>query len=322
MVNRFHDFPEDILREILEVAAHDGGELNWACALVSKKVQGWVERILYEDIVVTSGYKMLKLHRTQLNHPSKPPRFFQTVVKGLHFDRKQASFPEACDIVSACTSVVRLTVNVGSLTEFSHGMDGNLQPKRIHLPILMLLVRRDLELSFTSPRSPGTLRAVFQNVTHLELDRTFFMKDMSWETFSLLPSLTHFSLSTAESLHHVYVFDSAKRNLVLAAPHFPSALIACIFYIPKFSVLSIARQQAEVNLVALDGRIVVAVDEGYYRTMLELGEKGVWLVRDAIWVAQRGGNNAMHLQDAEEALWRRAEAKISERRQRTKIALS
>ncbi|TEB29743.1 hypothetical protein FA13DRAFT_625209 [Coprinellus micaceus] len=124
---RFHEFPEDISRLIFETAAGTAGRPNdyllgrkstspWSLALVSKRVKGWTEPLLYHRIHVSAGDRGRLLKRTVRDHPSKAPDFFTIHVKQLVFDGP-TRWPTSTfrEIAKACTGV-------RSLTDYSAGV--------------------------------------------------------------------------------------------------------------------------------------------------------------------------------------------------------
>ncbi|KAF6741928.1 hypothetical protein DFP72DRAFT_226175 [Ephemerocybe angulata] len=317
----FRDFPEDLIRSIFESALEDPDDLNWECAMLSKAVQRWVEPLLYRQIVLNTTKRVSLLHRTvldvttsQSSRSMKARSFFQTHVKlfcmttvdpdfwNLMFDIFLECSSAICNLychvllnAAAARSVPKLRVGEHTVWERVH-------PKRLRIP----------ELMFT-PARRNFNQTVFKHVTHLDLywRPTEDSNPWDWRSLSLLTALTHLCFSPSippESL------PSASQSLRSAVPHFPPALIVCIFFIPYTQDLSDAYQHIEENgpRRLKDDRVVIAVDFRYWDEQSRIGLESV-LEGEIIW--RHSHNNSTEARkDNEGPLWDRAESVITKRR--------
>ncbi|KAJ6487196.1 hypothetical protein C8R47DRAFT_517813 [Mycena vitilis] len=181
--------PPELERAIFElVAAYDLLPDSWthqhigdtALALpqVCRRVQSWIEPIIYERIsFVWSANGASPVPRFLATISARPASFFAAHVKHFYFDRSLA--PSAVQrILGVCTGVVSL----GCYHSYSA-----LEPLLAPLPLQRLLVS---ELTLPSPLRE--LPPCVASLTHLGLAHTLPSDPAA--AFAALPSLTHLAV--------------------------------------------------------------------------------------------------------------------------------
>ncbi|THU90900.1 hypothetical protein K435DRAFT_863925 [Dendrothele bispora CBS 962.96] len=106
------ELPSELEREIFELAArtHKGTALN--LALVSRRTQIWMERLLYQSIVLDSTDQLRHFLRTVA---VRPPSFFAEYVKRLYLTTF-VDLDTALQLLSVCTGITHLTSWAGPET--------------------------------------------------------------------------------------------------------------------------------------------------------------------------------------------------------------
>ncbi|KAF6741916.1 hypothetical protein DFP72DRAFT_1179877 [Ephemerocybe angulata] len=328
---RFCLLPEDIARTVFEMAANDPDSPNWTCALVSKKVQSWVEPILYRQIIfgLDNSRKMPLLHRTLLsslalsnNYPTsfKKPSFFSKYVKTLSLN-VVPNWNALIGLLNACPNIHRLDfhrwmeahrvdeLSVGNLPAWQSFQ----QLRRLHAPG-MLFEPSYRHFRFDTGDHQNTM---FRRLTHLELYWDETLRFWSWGSLKSLPCLTHLCISPSPKIEAIELASAQLRGALAC---FPPTLVVCVFTITSAHWFDNARDLVEDNGSTLDERIVVAVGDDYYWRQIAKGEQGQWLAREAIWRMQSSDLKAAV--DNEDAFWKRAEKKVSERRRGQKSRLT
>ncbi|KAJ2935896.1 hypothetical protein H1R20_g1198, partial [Candolleomyces eurysporus] len=210
--DRFSDLPEDIGRTVFELAAENGDGPR--CALVSKRVQFWVEPKIYYRVMLQHAAVAKLFCRTLLDpETSKPPEFFATHIKIFVV----AEFSVREEIVAAlkkCLGVQTLVIwdSSSSIQEVFSSTDT--LPNPTGVSIWIPEVQDD---AFHSP--------IFRNVTHLDLacfqdDDLKQVKDLSQ-----LNCLTHFSLGLY--YHSSSPAGMAREALRLCASKLRILIIWC-----------------------------------------------------------------------------------------------
>ncbi|KAF5320227.1 hypothetical protein D9611_011360 [Ephemerocybe angulata] len=224
-VDYFHDFPEDIVRTILEAATSDTDEPSWACARVSRKVQGWTEPILYRHIRVehTSASAIL-LARTVNSHPAKPAPFFATYVKSLFIDFWDGKEPTTIiSILGACPNIVELHFSTSYLGEpFLVGKHSAWKgfSKLERLRIAPYMFSRSHFTFISGPLE----NPMFAFLTHLELPWDGYrLQGQRWNlpSFSSLQALTHMCLAYEVGINPLGMFVQVRSWV----PHIPTQLM-------------------------------------------------------------------------------------------------
>ncbi|KAJ7621972.1 hypothetical protein DFH06DRAFT_769494 [Mycena polygramma] len=181
--------PPELEREIFElVAVYDLLPDSWthqhigdtALALpqVCRRVQSWIEPIIYEHIsFLWSANGAEPVPRFLATISARPSSFFATHVKHLYFDRSIA-LSAVQQVLSACTGVVSLGYH-----HPSSALERILAP----LPLQRLLVSE-----LTLPSSPRNLPPWAASLTHLGL--AYALPPNPTAAFAALPSLTHLAV--------------------------------------------------------------------------------------------------------------------------------
>ncbi|KAJ2929606.1 hypothetical protein H1R20_g7496, partial [Candolleomyces eurysporus] len=198
---RFSELPEDVGMLIFQLIAEADGETGRSCALVSQKVNAWVEPILFRNIAIRDDSQLATFHRQYIRSSKwrKPRQFFELHVKSLIlvFGALHKSYDS--DFVVAM-AILKLCSNVETLALpgfFSHVKQRNalrdlqkfmtspgLSPRRLYIGST-LFPRK--QLHFSHP--------IFQRVTHLEFLRwVTHSEKWGWSTLRCLTHLTHLSL--------------------------------------------------------------------------------------------------------------------------------
>ncbi|KAJ2912132.1 hypothetical protein MD484_g8280, partial [Candolleomyces efflorescens] len=196
----FSDLPEDVCRLVFEFAAELDEQSGRACALVSRKVNTWIDPILYRKIVIKSVKQLRNLLSVVQNidrgKSTKRPDFLSTHVKTIIVDYGRLTGKDVLPILKPCRSIEVLALWHGLTPEgrlSKHIMDfmasPDYSPRRISI-INTMFPRDDLHFSYP----------IFRNATHVELQweetgpnsRTI---DVGWDTLRCLPRLTHLSVN-------------------------------------------------------------------------------------------------------------------------------
>ncbi|KAJ7697640.1 hypothetical protein B0H17DRAFT_1051679 [Mycena rosella] len=197
------DLPVELEREIFEIAATTDTGTALRLALVARRVQAWVEPIIYSRVVVAHvpevgggqyarailaprwharGQKIarapqIRVHRFIRTIPFRPASFFARYVKRLHVGN--LSEPELVTVLTTCAGISELGWSSSTVTA----------PVAAALPALTL--RRlsvDHSFDFQFPGVPP-----FAALTHLDLtfhDTPYQLRIPPLEPFA---ALTHFS---------------------------------------------------------------------------------------------------------------------------------
>ncbi|KAF6758929.1 hypothetical protein DFP72DRAFT_164565 [Ephemerocybe angulata] len=306
---RFQDLPGDLIYSVFEAAADDAEKPNWNCALVSKRVKTLVEPMLYRHIVLNTYKGMELLHRTIVYPSSKPSGFFSTHVKTLEIGAC-SSWPDVFDILSAVPHLSALYFRIKTRDSIEHSdlevgrhpVWEVLKPKRLCIANKSFLPSHRHFHTSRCGNVGASLNPLFTNVTHLELPWGPPGESWACPSLSQLTTLTHLCFSAPPTLSGIH--DAASDIVKEAIPHFPIALIVCVFSIPFTQWFVNARELVEATGGRLHPRVVVAVSEYYYNSIL--GSE--WIKKRAIWRVTSVCEGRLH----EDAFWERAEAKVRE----------
>ncbi|KAJ7490263.1 hypothetical protein B0H11DRAFT_1017811 [Mycena galericulata] len=167
-------FPEDLERLIFEQAASDDRTTACRLALVARRVQSWIEPIIYRSIILTSA--------TLAPFASKSPEFYRRFVKQL---RIVSRVQNMMTILSLCQGVTDLCLRLLPAKNISggHPLDspiGNLRLRRLDALLTTLLHGFPPEFD----------RPFYSNITHL-----IIVDDWSqwkeWRDLCNIPHLSH-----------------------------------------------------------------------------------------------------------------------------------
>ncbi|KAF8581794.1 hypothetical protein K439DRAFT_1662123 [Ramaria rubella] len=183
----FFNFPPEIVRLIIELAAAMCPHMTLTLTLVSKEVRAWVEPVLYHTVILWTP-RTVELFRVVF--AAKPPSFFTTHVKNLFINDGSGT-----DIIQACSRVERLAayplVLVGlpdSDVEENDPVSCDPGPESLMTyagcptPLEVMLMGSLEDVPWASP--------LFGNVLYLYLGLEPPPPEIACD-ISLLPSLTH-----------------------------------------------------------------------------------------------------------------------------------
>ncbi|KAF6751317.1 hypothetical protein DFP72DRAFT_908122 [Ephemerocybe angulata] len=184
--SRLSDLPEDIGGTIFEEVVWDQEPSSWQVALVSKRIQSWVEPVLYRRVFLDKRAKLIAFHSSVVSHPTKPPNFFAMHVKSLAILNN--SFPtseQISMILQECKGVQILLIRVIPCLLFGAGL-----PPEFRVAFSMPLKR----LSILLPGIKYLPHSSLRGLTHLEL--LFMTMDPAcaswdWKGLEVMESLTH-----------------------------------------------------------------------------------------------------------------------------------
>ncbi|KAJ7665897.1 hypothetical protein DFH06DRAFT_262227 [Mycena polygramma] len=209
------DLPVELEREIFELAASTDVRTALRLAIVARRVQAWVEPIIYSRVVVAhppgvsaqTQYSRSILRTARRLKSSKEPnqipalRFIRTIpfrpasffarhVKCLQIGN--LSEPELITILSACTGISQLGWWSSQLT-----------PPVAATFNSLVLRRLSIDSSFDFAKFYDIARSPFTNVTHLDISFEIYFSQAtplgSPPVLGRFPALTHLSV-----LHHVH----------------------------------------------------------------------------------------------------------------------
>ncbi|KAJ7059660.1 hypothetical protein C8F01DRAFT_1254576 [Mycena amicta] len=169
--------PLDLEREIFELTGRLYPETRPNLLLVARRVQCWLEPLLYETLVIDGFHEA---HRIASLATSRPPDFFARITRRLVLS---ADSHTPTDILALCKGVTHLAIEDDILREHWP----RIHPIFFSLEHVQCLVFAARELRISDPTAP-----VFSHLTHLTL------LDCSYDKLrpfvSSLPSLTHLAL--------------------------------------------------------------------------------------------------------------------------------
>ncbi|KAF8868800.1 hypothetical protein BD779DRAFT_1591568 [Infundibulicybe gibba] len=194
--------PPELERDIFELAArtHRGTAVN--LTLVARRVQIWIERVIYEVVSLSDRNKCSSFLRT-LN--TRSVQFFDEHVKALclpyYLDMDQAS-----RILSVCRHVNNLECwaqrgsspfslcSAPQLDPLSSSSPSSTPPQTVPAPLLPCPSRLSVnmrDLFHSSP--PDFSLQLFANITHLRVADSWLFWS-TWPSFAPIPILTHLAL--------------------------------------------------------------------------------------------------------------------------------
>lgn len=209
--NREPVLPPELERKIFELVAKLNPGMAVCLALVSRRVQLWMEDYLYSTITLSTPELCQRLLYTI---DTRPPSFFAEHVKSLCVPG-DISADDAFRVLTVCQGVVNLAYWIDRLSRSNvphfhathfHAIS-SLRPKLLSINVGGLFGSSE-SLDFTHP--------FFSQVTHLEVvDWQFSSMTMSLE---LLSSLTHLAVDIEDmnDMDHLRrIFNDCKRLRVL-----------------------------------------------------------------------------------------------------------
>ncbi|KAF7303822.1 hypothetical protein MIND_00612000 [Mycena indigotica] len=184
--------PLELERFIFEKAAHDDLSNIPSLLRVARRVQKWIEPLLYRTLITDDSPKGRSLKRTIY---VKPPRFFSEHTRNLYLTGAGKWTEDyAHDLLALCPRLTALAVS---------GIWGSFQQESVKK---ISGVRRwsgflYAVFGYSSMPDIGLARyPCFANVTHMEIFDTFTDDDVFISSaLASLPSLTHLCLTDTTS---------------------------------------------------------------------------------------------------------------------------
>ncbi|KAF8225773.1 hypothetical protein L208DRAFT_1408053 [Tricholoma matsutake] len=197
-------FPPELEREIFERTARSYRGTGVILALVCRRVQIWMESVIYESIILFDAVMCTRFLRAI---DARPPSFFTANVKSLCIPG-DIDPPDAERILVACQGVINLAYWITYRPPSFHTIT-SLRPKRLSINTRGL---------FGESPSADLGQPFFARVTHLEI------VDWPWMPLSsnlaLLPCLTHLAVDLDRFDDRIIrrlrdILDSCQLLLVL-----------------------------------------------------------------------------------------------------------
>ncbi|KAF8883071.1 hypothetical protein CPB84DRAFT_1965260 [Gymnopilus junonius] len=203
-VTPYPALPAELEREIFEITASDFPGSIANLILVARRVQQWMEPLLYAVLIFSPAYSRPPLYDS---FTINLPLFEKATQHAKHVLIQGVLAPQAVEVLQHCTNVLNLSL--WSLT----GLYKPLKPIIAALPIRRLCVNiRELfrksdenaiDLDFR-----GLEPATLANLTHLDIilvSREFCRWEI-WQGLADLPNLTHLAIdySTPELVDAIF----------------------------------------------------------------------------------------------------------------------
>ncbi|KAH9892495.1 hypothetical protein C8Q73DRAFT_666361 [Cubamyces lactineus] len=192
----FSNLPVELVRDILEHAAHSDRATARNLTLVSSAVKRWTDPILYDTVVLSTARSLRAFVAAIANKPSE---FMRTRVRNLGIFTL-GPVQSIDRVLKACAGVQSLACGFSLLsymqTQGSDALQSLKQPREQHL--LGVACRDGWDASLVGP-----------TVTHLRIHLTSFDSsrpespfsfsttpgpDSGWDRLKALPSLTHLAV--------------------------------------------------------------------------------------------------------------------------------
>ncbi|KAJ7644872.1 hypothetical protein FB45DRAFT_1021613 [Roridomyces roridus] len=168
--------PVDLEREIFETAALIHPATAPILLRVARRVQIWIEPLLYRVVVSYEQSPILRAIK------SKPPAFFQTAVRHLCICSMSWSIEEALDVVRVCRGIVDLALTDQYACSEVLDALADTHVRRMAIPL------KPLQVDLT--------HQAFASVTHLDILDSVEVADSNLVANIVgFPSLTHLCLN-------------------------------------------------------------------------------------------------------------------------------
>ncbi|KAJ6452310.1 hypothetical protein C8R47DRAFT_1169252 [Mycena vitilis] len=183
--------PKELERYIFDIAAHASPERIPTFLRVARRVQIWLEPLLFNTVWANDSSHVAKTKAVLTAMDSRPPEFFQRSVRQLFIETSTLIPPyKTSELLSLCSKAVNFAL-------FSHF------PAPALLPILGGMRLRRLSASLTcifgTSRAIDLTHPLFRSITHLEVfDHGVFQHQEYPEVatrLAALPALTHLCLN-------------------------------------------------------------------------------------------------------------------------------
>ncbi|KAJ6550047.1 hypothetical protein B0H19DRAFT_1378728 [Mycena capillaripes] len=175
--------PPELERLIFEIAALESPNCMPALVLVARRVQIWIEPLLYGALALTPSQAAQMLPTSSRPVSCKPPSFLRDHVRHLGLFGVSQAF--SLRMLSMCSTAVNVAIfgapniNISSILE-------TMPLERISISLPMFFYR--LRLIDTNYHHP-----LFRGITHLDVLNNPRRGWEAWSGLALLPRLTHLS---------------------------------------------------------------------------------------------------------------------------------
>ncbi|KAJ3554382.1 hypothetical protein NP233_g12432 [Leucocoprinus birnbaumii] len=264
LLPQFGKLPEKIQRRVFEWAFHFEPTIGPALARVCRKVNKWIEPLIYEYIVIDrferTSSRPDRLWRT-FSDSSKTKDFFEERVEGILVNGMVD--PVVTDLLSVCT-------NIRSLACYAQGPlpDTILEKLASIISTKTFPNLRHLSISGFGFEPIEIRRPFFQSLTHLAVDIGDNYECFPWQELKTHPCLTHILIDMHLELHEntPNEFRNALKGIL---SHSPPTLV-CFIVLLDWDALyeSFFQQKCDRSVFAdairgkLDERVVVAAYTG------------------------------------------------------------
>ncbi|KAF7371120.1 hypothetical protein MSAN_00747200 [Mycena sanguinolenta] len=255
--------PPEIEREIFEITAQfPGNAVN--LVLVARRTQIWIERLIYDTVILSDEEICNKFMRTL---DSRPPQFFADNVRSLCVPGDVGALC-TMRVLKACQGVVNLAIWLDKPQDTPlFPFISSLRPTRLSVNMHGL---------YGSGCKPDFKHPFFSNITHLEL-----VDWLTWAAYigSLSPHLTHLAVD-----FDLHLQDSETRlRDVLASCQ---SLVVCIALVSDDeSMIVVANGLAGIE----DPRLVILSESNVienWESSLQRTDASLWSFAEDIVAAK------------------------------------
>ncbi|KAK0213333.1 hypothetical protein DFS33DRAFT_116651 [Desarmillaria ectypa] len=195
------ELPIELERDIFELTATLYPGSAYQLTTVSKRVQIWMEILIYQTVVL--GFPKLQTNLFLQTVDSRPASFFASHVKNLYLTF--VSYPQAQKVLSVCTGVTNLACWAASSS-----LELLPLPRQ---PLERLSVNVATLMQLCETRKPDFSHPAFRALTHLDItEPPTSSVDIDWSALYKLPKLTHISIGNLTESHHLFLLKELLAN--------------------------------------------------------------------------------------------------------------
>ncbi|SJK96926.1 uncharacterized protein ARMOST_00175 [Armillaria ostoyae] len=201
VLSKIPDLPIELEREIFELAATLYPGSAYHLTTISKRVQIWMEILIYQTVVLDLPKSRTNLFLRTVD--SRPASFFASRVKNLYLTF--VSFPQAWKVLSVCTGVTNLAC--WTATSSQELLPLPRQPlERLSVGIAALM-------QLCETHKPDFSHPAFRALTHLDItEPPTSSVDIDWSALYKLPKLTHISIGNLTESRHLFLLKELLTN--------------------------------------------------------------------------------------------------------------
>ncbi|KAG7442647.1 uncharacterized protein BT62DRAFT_996567 [Guyanagaster necrorhizus] len=199
--SKIPELPTELEREIFELTATLYPGSAYQLTTVSKRVQIWMEILIYQTVVLAFPKSRTNLFLRTVD--SRPASFFAGHVKNLYLPF--VSYPDAQKVLSVCTGATNLACWMATPS-----------PELLSLPrqpIERLSVSIATLMQSCETHKPAFFHTAFRALTHLDItEPSNPLVDTDWSALYTLPKLTHISIGNLAESHHLFLLKELLAN--------------------------------------------------------------------------------------------------------------